>query len=133
MVKKRMEIIVLLCCLLVALSACSRWVVAGATAAAVGVGTYAYIKGELKRSYDAPSDKLWEATLQAVEQLKLKVESKQHDAFGGVIKGQMADGKSFQIRLARLDEESTEVGIRIGVFGDRPKSEAIHDKILSQI
>ena len=133
MLKKRLEIIGLLCCLLIALNACSRWVVAGATAAAVGVGTYVYIKGELKRNYDAPVDKVWEATLLALDELKLTAESKRHDAFGGVIKGKMADGKSFEIQLARLGEESTEVGVRIGVFGDRNKSEAIHDKILSQL
>jgi hypothetical protein len=46
-----------------------------------------------------------------------------------VIKGKMADGKSFTINLKRLSENSTEVGIRIGTFGDRERSEAIQHKI----
>jgi hypothetical protein len=132
--KRQFKSVALLCCLLIGLSACSRkWVVLGGAAAAVGVGTYAYIKGDLKRNYEAPIDKAWEATVKAVEELKMTIESKQHDAFSGIIKGKMADGKGFAINLKRLGETSTEIGIRIGTFGDRQKSEAIHDKILSKL
>lgn len=132
--KRGFKSVALLCCLLIGLSACSRrWVAAGAAAAAVGVGAYAYVKGNLKRNYEVPIEKAWEATAETVEDFKLKTESKQLDAFSGVIKGKMADGKSFQIKLARLGEKSTEIGIRIGTFGDRQKSEAMHDKILSKL
>jgi hypothetical protein len=105
----------------------------GGAAAAAGAGTYAYIKGDLKRNYEAPMDKAWAATVSAVEEMKLTIESKQHDAFSGIIKGKMADGKSFAINLKRLSESSTEIGIRIGTFGDRQRSQAIHDTILSKL
>ena len=122
----------LLCCLLIGLSACSRkWVAFGAAAAATGAGAYYYVKGDLKRNYEAPLDKTMAATVQALEDLQMGVDSKQSDAFAGVIKGKMGDGKGYTINLKRLGENSTEVGVRIGTFGDRAKSEAIHDKILS--
>ena len=134
MVKRRLQLIALLCCFLIGLSACSRkWVVLGAAAAAVGTGAYFYIKGDLKRNYEAPMDKTWDATIKSVEELKLTTESTEHDAFNGVIKGKMADGKSFTINVKRLGENSTEVGVRIGTFGDRARSEAIHDKIHSKL
>jgi hypothetical protein len=134
MVKRRLQLVALLCCFLIGLSACSRkWAVIGAAAAAVGAGTYYYIKGDLKRNYEASMDKAWQACVQSVAELKLTVESKQHDAFTGVIKGKMADGKGFEINLKRLGENLTEVGVRIGTFGDRVRSEAIHDKILSTL
>jgi len=134
MVTRLLQAVALLCCFSIGLSACSRqWVILGGAAAAVGAGTYSYIKGDLKRNYDAPIDKAWQAAVQSVEELKMTVESKQQDAFTGVIKGSMADGKSFTINLKRLGETSTEIGIRIGTFGDRQKSEAIHDNILSKI
>ncbi len=121
-------------CLLIVLAGCSRqWVILGAAAAAVGVGAYAYIKGDLKRTYDVNIDNAWAAAVKSVEELKLTTESKTHDAFSGVIKGKMADGKSFEINLKRLAENSTEIGVRLGTFGDRQKSEAIHDKILSNL
>ena len=134
MAKRRLQMVALMCCFLIGLSGCSRkWALIGATAAAVGAGTYAYVKGDLSRNYDASMDRTWQAAVQAVEELKLTTESKEHDAFNGVIKGKMADGKSFKINLKRLGENSTEVGVRIGTFGDRVRSEAIHDKILSLI
>jgi len=134
MVKRQFKSVALLCCFLVVLSACSKkWLVLGGAAAAVGAGTYAYVKGDLKRNYEAPIDKAWEATVKAVEELKITIESQQHDAFSGIIKGKMADGKSLEINLKRLGETSTEIGIRIGTFGDSQKSEAIHDKILSEL
>jgi hypothetical protein len=134
MVKRRLQLIALLCCFLIGLSACSRkWAVIGAAVAAAGAGTYYYIKGDLKRNYEAPMDKTWEATIKSVEELKLTIESQKHDGLSGVIKGKMADEKSFEINLKRIGENLTEVGVRIGTFGDRVRSEAIHDKIHSNL
>jgi len=134
MVKKPLQLVALLCCFLIGLNACSKkWVAIGAAAAAVGAGTYYYIKGDLNRNYEASMDKTWQAAVQSVDELKLTTESKEHDAFSGVIKGKMADGKSFTINLKRVGENTTEVGVRIGTFGDRARSEAIHDKILSKL
>ena len=134
MLKRRLQLVAMLCCFLIGLSACSRqWVVLGAAAAAAGAGAYYYVKGDLKRTYEAPMEKTWEATIKSVEELKLTVESQKHDGLSGVITGKTADAKTFEINLKRLAEKSTEVGIRIGTFGDRVKSEAIHDKILSKL
>jgi hypothetical protein len=132
MAKRRLQIVALLCCFLIGLSACSRkWAIIGAAAAAVGTSAYFYVKGDLKRNYEAPMDKTWNATVSALEALQLNVESKKNDALAGVINGKMADGKSFTVNLKRLGENLTEVGVRIGTFGDRERAEAIHDKILS--
>ena len=134
MFKRRLPLVAILCCFLIGLSACSRkWAVIGAAAAAVGAGTYYYVKGDLKRNYEAPMDKTWEATVKSVEELKLTIESQKHDGLSGVITGKTADEKGFEINLKRLGENSTEVGVRIGTFGDQAKSEAIHDKILSKL
>ena len=134
MIRRRIKLFALFGCLLVVLVGCSKkWAVVGAAAAAVGVGTYAYIKGDLKRTYDVDMEKAYAAAVKAVSQLKLSTESKTHDAFNGIIKGKMADGKSFQIKLKRLAENVTEMSVRIGTFGNRDTSEAIHDKILSNL
>jgi hypothetical protein len=134
MANRRLQLIALLCCFLIGLSACSRkWVAIGAAAAAVGAGTYYYVKGDLKRNYEAPMDKTWDATVKALDALKINVESKQNDALTGVINGKLADGKSFTVNLKRISESTTEVGVRIGTFGDRTRSEAIHDKILASL
>ena len=134
MIRRRIKSFAIMGCLLIVLAGCSRqWVILGTAAAAVGVGTYAYIKGDLKRTYDVNIEKAWAASVKSVEELKLTTESKNHDAFSGNIKGKMADGTSFQINLKRLGENATEIGVRLGTFGDRQKSEAIHDKILANL
>ena len=134
MVKRRLQLVALLCCFLIGLSACSKkWVAIGAAAAAVGAGAYYYVKGDLKRNYDAPMDKTGDATVKALEALQINVESKQNDALTGVINGKLADGKSYTVNVKRLGENLTEVAIRIGTFGDRERAEAIHDKILSNL
>ena len=134
MIKRRIKSIAIVGCLLIVMAGCSRqWVILGTAAAAVGVGTCAYIEGDLKRTYDVNIENAWAASVKSVDQLKLTAESKTHDAFNGIIKGKMADGMSFQINLKRLAENSTEIGVRLGTFGDRAKSEAIHDKILSNL
>jgi hypothetical protein len=134
MLKRRIQLVALLCCFLIGLSACSKkWVAIGAAAAAVGAGAYYYVKGDLKRNYDAPMDKTWDATVKALEALQINVESKQNDALTGVINGKLADEKSYTVNVKRLGENLTEVAIRIGTFGDRERAEAIHDKILSNL
>jgi hypothetical protein len=134
MVKRRLQLVALLCCFLIGLSACSKkWVAIGAAAAAVGAGAYYYVKGDLKRNYEAPMDKTWDATVKALEALQINVESKQNDALTGVINGKLADGKGYTVNVKRLAENLTEVSIRIGTFGDRERAEAIHDKILSSL
>lgn len=134
MIRRRIKLIAIIGCLLILLAGCSRkWIILGTAAAAIGAGTYAYIKGDLKRTYDIDIEKAYTAAVKSVDQLKLTAESKTHDAFNGIIKGKMADGTGFEINLKRLAENSTEIGVRIGTFGDRTKSEAIHDKILSNL
>ena len=133
MVRKRLQRISLLCCFLIGLSACSREMVIIGGAAAVGTGAYIYTKGNLKRNYEASMDDTWQAALKSVEDLNLTIESRELTASDGVIKGKMTAGQSFTISLKQLGEKLTEVGVRVGTFGDRPRSEAFHDRILSHL
>lgn len=133
MVKKRLQLIALLCCFLIGLSACSREMVVIGGAAAVGTGAYIYTKGNLKRNYEASMDDSWKAAVKSVEDLNLSIESKEFTATDGVIKGKMTAGQSFTITLKKLGEKLTEIGVRVGTFGDRPRSEAFHERILSHL
>ncbi|WP_319560696.1 DUF3568 family protein [Marispirochaeta sp.] len=99
---------------------------------AVGAGTYAYVSGNLKTTYDATLQLTWDASLQAVRSLDMKADRKEYDAFSGVLKGTMADGRDFNISLTKVTAETTEVAIRIGM-GDRKVSETIHGEILANL
>lgn len=129
---KLLKSVVLMGCIALLLSGCSkRMFVAGAAATGIGVGTYAYVKGNLKRNYEAPMDKVWEATLKTMKEFDLTIVSQRKDAFNGVIDGEMADERTFQINVVRKGTNTTEVGIRVGVFGDRGRAEVMHGHIYS--
>ncbi|MGD9096788.1 MAG: DUF3568 domain-containing protein [Desulfobacterales bacterium] len=129
---KALKLIVVAGCIAILLGGCSRRMfIAGAAATGIGVGTYAYVKGDLKRTYEAPMDKVWKATLDTMEEFNLSIESQRKDAFNGVIDGKMADDRTFQINVVRKGTNTTEVGIRVGVFGDRGRAEVMHGHIYS--
>jgi hypothetical protein len=104
--------------------------VAGAGA---GVGSYSYIKGELKTTYSASLQQTWTHTLTALDTLGLTVGFKQLDDLGGKIEARRADGKAVKLRLMPVSDRATTVGIRVGTFGNRRQSERVHGAIRKQL
>jgi len=102
-------------------------------AAGAGVGTYAYVKGQLETAYPATYEQTWQATLDALEGLGISVETSGKDAFGGTIKAKRADGTSVRLKVAPITSNSTSVKIRVGLFGDRTVSEGISTEIASRL
>jgi hypothetical protein len=64
MVKKKLTPVVLLCYLLIGLNGCG-YVLIGALTAGAGAGAYFFVQGNLKRDYEAPVERMWEATLKS--------------------------------------------------------------------
>lgn len=125
--KKRLALFLLPLCLL-ALSGCAYLVAAGA-GAAVGVGTYSYIKGELKVEYPFDYERVWSATVGALEDSRVAIAEKARDAFGGHIKGKRANGEQVTVTVERKAPGVTVVGIRVGIFGDKDVSLMIKEAI----
>ena len=105
----------------------------GVAGAGAGVGTYAYIKGELETTYSSEYEKTWAATLDALNALEIAVESADKDAFGGLVKASRANGTSVKIKVAPVTSNSTSVKIRVGTFGDRSISEKIAARIKTNL
>ncbi len=113
---------------------CALFLVAGA-GAAMGVGAAQYIGGELKQAYAAPMEKTWNASLAAVEELKMKPSEKSIDNTdqNRVIKGKTQDGRDFQISLEAMAKDVTMVKVRIGVFGDEDYSKKVQEAIAKNL
>jgi hypothetical protein len=94
-----------------------------------GVGVFSYITRDVEATYHVNMDAAWPATLKAMEQLDLTVESENHDALGGVLTVQRADGTDVKIRLKPLSDSSTRIRVWVGWIGDKTKSVLIHDAI----
>jgi len=120
-------IMVIVC--LVTSSGCVA-VIAGAAA---GVGGYAWVKGALVKEFDVSSDKLHDASLKAFKKLEIPVDVDKSDRLTATIRGEFADGRDVKIDIDALTERSAKIKIRVGLFGDRTKSEMIYNTIQSYL
>ncbi|MBI3417471.1 MAG: DUF3568 family protein [Verrucomicrobia bacterium] len=106
---------------------CAAVLIGGGVAA--GVGTVAYVRGELKTTESVPLARAWSASLAAVKDLQFLVLEKQKDGLNGRITARGADDKKIQIALKMLNEKTTEIRIRVGTFGDETQSRLILDRL----
>lgn len=106
------------------LSGCAAVIGVGA-----GAGTVAYIRGELKATKDVGIDRIWGASRQAMRDLEFPINNTKKDASSAVLESETADERSITIRLKRVSERTTQIGIRVGWFGDEELSRLILDKI----
>ncbi|RLI36162.1 hypothetical protein DRO66_06130 [Candidatus Bathyarchaeota archaeon] len=99
---------------------------------AAGIGTYAYIVGELKSTEEISLNTAWDATQKAMKDLEFTITSKEKDAFDGqlIVKG--AANKIIKIKLNRQSDTLTEIRIRVGAFGDTSLSLQILESIKKQ-
>jgi hypothetical protein len=102
-------------------------------AAAAGVGTYAYVDGELESSIEASLDRTYAATLAAMEELQYPVKSSGKDGTTGKVTGREFDGTEITVKLERQSEAVTQVSVRFGVFGSEAKSGLLVDKIREKL
>ena len=104
----------------------------GCVAAAVGVGaagTIAYVRGDLEAVESHSLDRVYEATVKALDELELNVISKSKDALSATINARDAQDKKIKIMLKKTAEQTTKISVRIGTFGDETKSRLIYQKI----
>ena len=99
--------------------------------AGAGAGTLAYIKGELKKAYEADYDKTVKACSDALNSLKIPVTEKPSDALQTIFKAMRPDGTPVTVKAVRLNEQVTEVSVRTGMVGlwDKNVSLQIHESI----
>jgi len=112
-------------------SGCAAVVLGGAAAA--GAGGYAYVKGESKYTEGASLDRTYNATLAAMKDLEFPVTSKSKDMIQASVTAKNASNKTITVHLKKLSDSATEVGVRVGAFGDETLSHAIIQKIKSHL
>jgi hypothetical protein len=95
------------------LTACAV-VIVGAGA---GAGTYAYINGELKRTYPANYEKTYQVCAGILDDLNQPVHEQTTDGLQTTIKTERSDGTPMTIKVTILEPERTEVSVRTGSLG----------------
>lgn len=97
--------------------------------AAAGVGGYAWVQGELVQPMNTSAEKLHRAASRAMRDLKLAVYEDKGDRLSGKINAKFADGTDVNIHIDAKTEYKSEIKIRVGVLGDKEKSEMIFTAI----
>jgi hypothetical protein len=106
-------------------------VLQGCLVAAVGAGagTVAYMRGDLETVEAKEIDAVYAAAKKAVEQLELDVSSDTKDALSAEIVARDAQDKKITIKLKSTTEDTTQISIRVGIFGSETKSILIYEQI----
>ncbi|MBW1840251.1 MAG: DUF3568 family protein [Deltaproteobacteria bacterium] len=107
-------------------------VVAGAGA---GGGIYAYMNGELKKSYRATFDRTVQASTESIKSLDMTIIEAQSDNRKTVINAEQTDGTLVTLKIEMITPETTLVSIRSGIIGiwEQKVSELIHARIAQQL
>ncbi len=98
--------------------------------AAAGAGGYAYAKGEASQTHAGSFDQVWNATMNALNQMNIKVVRSTRDALGGEIDAKRAaDNQDVTVKVQPVDRDSTRVSVRVGVLGNEADSKRIQQVI----
>jgi hypothetical protein len=103
--------------------------------AGVGAGTYTYIRGELKRAYNAKFDETLNVCLSIIADLDQQVLEKTTDGEQTTIRTERKNGSSQTISVSISSKDWTEVSVRSGVVGywNREVSEQFHEFIAERL
>jgi hypothetical protein len=106
--------------------------VAGAGA---GAGVYVYMKGELKRSYQASYDATVAACTGVFDELRIDITDKSWDGIRTIVQGMHSGKTPVKVKIVMQAPSITEVTVRAGITGvwDKKVSELIHVKIAQKL
>ena len=123
----------------VALLLLAIWLPGGCVAVVVGtgvgVGTYTYVKGELKRSYQARYDETLQICIDVINDLGQPINERTTDGEKTTLRTKRKDGTDQTIDVSIIDAEWTEVSVRTGVFGYWKKdiSQQFHEFVAERL
>lgn len=110
------------------MSGCAALVAGGAAAG----GTYAYMSGWLERTYQAPLDEAYQASLGAAQELGMEVVEREQELGKASIQAERND-TTYWIELNSTDGDMTEIRVRAGLLGDEEASQRVHEAIQANL
>ncbi len=121
------------------LAVASIWLLTGCVAvivgAGVGAGTYSYIEGDLKRSYQVKFDKTLQICIEILNDLDQPILEKTTDGEKTTIKTKRKDDTDQTIEVSIISVDWTQVSVRTGVVGYWKKdiSQQFHEFIAERL
>lgn len=126
---ERLGVLILGGVVLVGVSGCVPLVIG----AAAGVSGYAWVKGELAHEFNYSAEKAHRAVSRAMRDLKLAVYEDSGDRLSARIHAKFSDGTDVNIVVSAKTERVSVVKVRVGLLGDKEKSEMILSAIKKRL
>ncbi|MBW2436962.1 MAG: DUF3568 family protein [Desulfobacterales bacterium] len=103
--------------------------------AGAGAGTFAYVDGQLSRTYQASYEKTFAVVQGILRDLEQPILEETTDGTQTTLRSERSDGTPITIRVRIIDPEWTEVSVRTGHIGvwKRQISEQFHEFIAERI
>ena len=101
--------------------------------AAAGVGGFAWVQGELVNDLQVPAERLHKAVSRAMRDLRLAVMEDKGDRLSAKVLAKYSDGTDVTISIAAKTEKVSTLKIRVGILGDKEKSELILNAIQKRL
>jgi hypothetical protein len=100
-----------------------------------GAGTFAYVDGQLSRTYQASYEKTFAVVQGILRDLEQPILEETTDGTQTTLRSERSDGTPITIRVRIIDPEWTEVSVRTGHIGvwKRQISEQFHEFIAERI
>jgi hypothetical protein len=112
---------------IILLSGCAAiWLGVGA---GVGIGTYKYVEGNVIREYPIEYSRAWDASNEALLNLKMSVTSSNDEGAKGKIEAVKQDGSKVVIKIKDKGQNVTSITVKSGLLGDAVEAENIHNEI----
>ena len=109
-------------------SGCAELIIGGAAVGAGTAGTYYYINGDLKTDYQASFDEVWAACEKTVADMHgIEVVPEKEIARGTI--NAIVNDEKVKFDITYKSKNATTVAIRVGLIGNKPSSQLLHDKI----
>ncbi len=106
--------------------------VAVVAAGAAGAGV-AWVRGALQTNLSAPLDRTFAAANAAVREMGLAKVSDRKSSVDAQVVARTALDKKIEITLKSVGDRTTQLDIRVGVFGDEALSLAVLEKIKANL
>ena len=103
--------------------------------AGAGAGTFAYINGQLSRTYQASYEKTYAVCHQILADLKQPILEEKTDGTQTTIRSERIDQTPMTVQIRIIDPDWTEVSVRTGHVGvwKRQISEQFHEFVAERI
>ena len=100
---------------------------------AAAIGTYKWMEGTMEKDYPRPMQQVWEACIQACNDLRLKISSQQYGPLESRIEAVQPPDTSVKIQLIGRPNQITTLKVRFGLMGNQDASAYFNRRVMHHL